>query len=186
MAKKVFLYGLQREDAERIRSVLADHDIAAFILGDEALDETVADVFEMNDDIGDVHEAFDREYMIFQDIDLNELVRLMAEIEASGEEFEGVKVMRTENNEHWTMRYLLEQTAKEHDTARKAIVLDQLIRSCNNLDLTSLTSEEQKEFKASLLEAFMVLKSGTYTYETVTAAAENLAAWLRKISKLYN
>jgi len=184
--KKVLLYGLEEEESSRIQGILAKHDIATYILNDEVLEETVEKAFDLEDDTNNSHTVFEEAFFICQELTLEELLNLLKEIEADGKEFDGIKIMRTENNASWTLRDLMFNAKEEYEAARKAIILEEMIRNCDQLDLSSLNHEEMEEFKENLMSAFITLKSGDFTNAQITREIDKLKESMKKVKRLLN
>ncbi len=184
--KKILLYGIDDATADFYQNVGETKDIAMVIVGDDALDVKISKLFEVGDDLNTRAEEFSDSYMIFQEMSVQELVDLLREFHKTGREFEGIKVMRTKTNEEWTLRALLTEAAKENVMTRKVLVLQELLKSCNSLDLSTMEMKDKQEFKEAIMTAFMYLKQGQYTEEQLDHVIAELGEGLKNARKLYN
>lgn len=184
--EKILLYGLSDESADRIQDALAEIGIPVYVIGDDGLTETVAELFELEDDLDTRAEAFDGEYMIMQDIDTRRLYEVLNLIEKDGYEFDGIKIMRTDVNENWTLKRLLTETAEEHRLHKKALILREVLAACNSLDLSGMPDDEKEKFKQNIMDAFMVLYSGSYTENELDKYISGITESLKKTRKIYN
>jgi hypothetical protein len=184
--KKILLYGVPEPQADRYQNIAANEDIAMYTIGDEELDQTIEKLFETQDDLNNKADAFASPYMLMQEIEVPELLKLVRLFKQNDLEFEGIKVMKTPTNSSWTLRALLEEAQRENEVARKTVVLRELIKSCNGLDLSKMEAKEQHAFKETLMNAYLLLQSGQYTGEALDEAIGALTQALRSCRKLYN
>ncbi|MBQ9152570.1 MAG: DUF3783 domain-containing protein [Solobacterium sp.] len=184
--EKILLYGLDDQSAEMIGNAGKQLGIAVCRIGDSALFHKVADLFEAGFDQDTQTRAFDNEYMIMQEMDSGKLYALLDELEKQQYEFEGIKVMRTDTNENWTLFQLLQETGKEHRIQKKVIILREMLMSCNTLDLSVLPQGEKESFRQVLMDAFVLYQSGTYTDKELDECIHQLSDSLKKIRKLYS
>jgi hypothetical protein len=184
--KKILLYGIDDATADVYQNIAESHDIEMDIVGDDALDATVGKLFEISDDLDTRAATFPDQYMIFQEVEVPELLRLLKEFKAAGKEYEGIKVMRTKTNETWALRHLLTEAAKEQALSKKVIVLQELVKSCNSLDMTQMDPKDRQDFKEALMTAFMFLQQGQYTEEQLDHVTSALTDGLKKAKKMYN
>lgn len=184
--KKVLLYGIDDATADFYQNIGETKDTAMYIVGDDALDVKLSKLFEIGDDLDARAEEFPDSYMIFQEMTVQELLDLLNEFHKAGKAYEGIKVMRTASNEEWTLRALLIEAAKENIMTRKVLVLQELLKSCNSLDLSGMETKDQQEFKNAIMTAFMYLKQGQYTEEQLEHVIAQLSEGLKNTRKLYN
>lgn len=184
--ERILLYGLDDQSAEMIGNAAKQLGIAVCRIGDSALFHKVADLFEATGDQDTDARAFDNEYMIMQEMDSGRLYALLGELEKLQYEFEGIKVMRTEVNQNWTLFQLLQETGKEHRVQKKVIILREMLMSCNTLDLSALPEEEKESFRQVLMDAFVLYQGGTYTDKELDQCIHVLSDSLKKIRKLYS
>ncbi len=184
--KKILLYGLNDETADQYQTLAANNSIAMYIINDSMLDTSVEKLFEINDDLDNQHADFENAYMVLQEIEVNELVLLLKQMDSIGKPFEGIKIMRTESNRQWSMRELFIQAEKEYNVTKKAMVLQELIRSCNGLDVSELDPHQRNEFKDGIMNGYMLLKSGEYDEDALNAAIAVLSENLKNCRRLYN
>ncbi|MBR4455451.1 MAG: DUF3783 domain-containing protein [Solobacterium sp.] len=184
--KRILLYGLEEEAADRTQNVLEGIGVAAYIIGDDVLDEELDRVFDAKEDFDGRHREYDEQFLLFDGIKAEELLPVIVALDEQGIPFEGVKVMINENNAGWTVRRLFDATRKEHELGRRVIALQELVESCRGMDLSGAEPKARADFRKSLTEAVQLLKSKRYTIETVDKATENLSASTKGVRKLYN
>lgn len=185
--KRILLYGLDEETANKARELLLPQNISIHIIGDDVLDEKLSEVIEANSDFDGRHQEFEGDYLIFDGIELKEMVRLIIIMSQAGISLPGVKISRTETNSGWTIRRLFKETLKEHRYTLKLVELRQILMDCNSLDLSSLDSRTQKEFSKAAMEAYVAIKAnGRASMDQVDHAYEGLIKCLERIPKLYN
>ena len=117
--KKILLYGVNDETADQYQTLAANSSIAMYIINDSVLDTSVEKLFEINDDLDNQHADFENAYMVLQEIEVNELVLLLKQMTSIGKPFEGIKIMRTESNNQWSMRELFMQAEREYNVTKK-------------------------------------------------------------------
>jgi len=184
--KKLMIYGLDEPLLSRAEAIADELGIMTSIIGDDVLEEKLGSLMEKQEDFPARHCEFDLPYLIADGMTVKDLVEYLTVLRKSGCEFEGIKIMRTETNQDWTIRRLFEHTREEHEAAKKAVILDEMIRSCNGIDLSSVEQPAQNLLKERLLKAYMLLKSGKFSNEEVTKAIEDLSESLKGVRKLYN
>jgi len=184
--KKILIYGLDETTADLYQNIATGHDIAMVIVGDTALDVKVNKLFEITDDLDTYATAFPDSYMIMQEIEVNELLTLLRQFRDAGREFEGIKVMRTGTNEGWTLRALLTEAAREQKLTQKVLVLQELIKSCNSLDLSEMEPKARQSFREAIMEGFVLLQQGKYEEQELDRTIQVLTEGLRQARKLYN
>ena len=182
----MLIYGLEEPEADKTQAILERHGIAAYVFGDDVLDQTVDMVFDAEEDFDGRHQEFPSSYMLFDGFELNEVTDILSLLQKNGAEFNGVKVMRNDNNVKWTMRDVLIRTAASFEASKQALELSELIRSCNGLDLSSADGKIRIELRKNLSEAVKLLRSGTYTAEQVETAKDNLSNSMKGARKLYS
>ena len=184
--KRILLYGLDEAEADQTQNILEGIGVAAYIIGDDVLDEELDQVFEAKEDFDGRHQEFDEQWMLFDGIRTEELIPVLQALAAQGVPFDGVKVMLNENNAGWTVRRLFEATRKEHELGKRIMVLQELLSSCSGLELSQADPKVRAEFRRSLADAMRLLRSGNYTVEAVDRAIEDLTASMKGVRKLYN
>ena len=185
--KKMLLYGFPDGKADRIQNAAAELGIPVYIVGDQALDEPLDELFDNDDDLETAALEFQDEYMIMQDVTIEDLMELIEAMKKEEVHDGGIiKAMKTDTNKIWSLRRLLKETKAEHDTARKSLVLVEMLRSCSNLDLSLMPKAEQEAFRRSLMDAFTLLDSGSYTETDVDECLKKVSDGLKKAHKLYS
>ncbi len=184
--KKILIYGLDEAEADKTQAILERIGIAAYVIGDDVLDEKVNRVFETEEDFGGRHLEFPKQYMLFDGFDLNGVMSVLDLLSRNRADFDGVKIMRTDTNSEWKMRDLLTHTAKSFEVGKKTLILDEVIRSCNGIDLSEADGKVRTEFKKSLTEALKLLQSNAYDVEQIDRVTSNLVNAMKGVRKLYN
>ncbi|MCR4949698.1 MAG: DUF3783 domain-containing protein [Solobacterium sp.] len=177
--KKIVCYGSGDETLQVIRKAAEELGVQVFLISDACLDMTLGEVFDAEADLPGSADAFEHEYMLAEGIEVEELISLMRKIRSAGEEYEGIKVMRTETNQYWKLKDLFSHTAEEHRTVQKARVLQQILKSTNDIDIAKLAEEEAAPLKEAMMASYFLLKSGEYTAEQLDAAAAELMTALK-------
>ena len=145
--KNVLLYGLSDYEADRIQQIFETHGVAAYIVGDDVLDRKVGELFDISEDFDGRHVEFDRAFMIVEHLKSEELRALLKELAESDAAFHGAILFATEKNRTYSLRQLFHMCDKELEYSLKRIRLQQLIESCNGVNITDLPPSEKAEFK---------------------------------------
>lgn len=177
--KKIVLYGSGEETIKAVREAAAELGMHVFLTSDACLDMTLGEVFDSGCDQAGAADAFEHEYMLAEGIEVEELIALMRRLRSAGTEYEGIKVMRTETNQYWKLKDLFSHTAEEHRIVQKARVLQQILKSTNDIELSKLAEEEAAPLKEAMMASYFLLKSGEYTAEQLDAASAELMAALK-------
>jgi hypothetical protein len=61
-----------------------------------------------------------------------------------------------------------------------------MIQSCIGINLTDTDTKSKNEFRSSLISAFNLLTSGSYSQENVDKAIQDLSESMKGVRKLYN
>ena len=184
--KKILIYGLDETEADKTQAILERIGIAAYVIGDDVLDEKVNRVFETEEDFDGRHQEFPLSYMLFDGFDLNGVMSVLDLLHRNRQDFDGVKIMRTDTNSSWKMKDLLTHTAESYEVGKKTLILDEVIRSCSGLDLSEADGKVRAEFKKSLSEALKLLQSNAYNAEQIDRVTVNLVNAMKGARKLYN
>ncbi len=153
---------------------------------DTCLEMTLADLFETMDMHSGDAAAYEEEYLMFDGLSREEVYSFSEEIGKYCGEFEGIKCIRTAYNETWPLKYLFHEIYHEHQTARKAMVLDQMLRAAGTVDFAAMKKEEADALKQAYMDGFVLLQSGVYTDEQITSAVRKIAEALRNTAKPVN
>ena len=184
--KRILLYGLEETDADKTQIILDNLGIAAYIIGDDVLDEGLGKVFDAQEDFDGRHQEFSTRFMLFDGMKAEELLPVLHTLSVEGQNFDGVKIMLNETNRGWTLRRLFNETYKEHELAKRVIILQEMIQSCIGINLTDTDTKSKNEFRSSLISAFNLLTSGSYSQENVDKAIQDLSESMKGVRKLYN
>ena len=182
--KKILFYGIDWQDLAVCRAAADSLGIATGIVDDTCLDEPLETLFEKMDEHRGPHAGSDEKYLLMADLSREELVELLRQIEAVTGDFDVIKVALTDNNRHWPLSRVLQETAQEHMVMQKAVLLQQVIMACNSLDMTQLRPEDTEAFKKSLMTGYMMLKTGTFTEAGLDRVTEELMEHLRRSRKV--
>ena len=184
--KRILLYGLDEADADKTQIILDNLGIAAYIIGDDVLDEGLGKVFDAQEDFDGRHQEFSTRFMLFDGMKAEELLPVLHTLAVEDQNFDGVKIMLNETNRGWTLRRLFNETYKEHELAKRVIILQELIHSCIGINLTDTDAKSKNDFRSSLISAFNLLTSGSYSKESVDKAIQDLSDSMKNVRKLYN
>ena len=167
--------------------MLEQKEIAAYIIGDDVLDQPLSVLFEAGEDFDGRHQEFPDAYMICDGITVNELVDLILFLEVNHAPFNGIKVVRNAENANAKLKDVFTQSRRAHVLTERAMELGDLISSCSGINIADeVNSKNIQEFKRCLLDAFMTLKSGNYSEEQIEKVTVNLRESLKGVEKLYN
>ena len=180
------IYGLDDPAADRTQTILERHGIAAYVIGDDVLDQTVGTVFNTEEDFDGRHLEVPQSYLLFDGFDVSGVIDVLKVLRNNGAEFHGVKVMRTELNSSWPMRNLLTRTNTSFQLGKRAIILEEMIQSCNGLDLSDVDVKARADFKKTLVDAVKLLQSGSYDLEQIDRVIGSLEKATSGVRKLYN
>lgn len=180
--KKIIFYNVTDRDYAIYQEIGKQEGILVGRISDASLTKTLGEVFASEEK---EFEATNRpySYLFMQDLDQEELIHLVKSFEENGVGFEGIKVMRTKNNESWLLKDVMEETQREHFLAAKVILLQEALKSCNDVDMKQLNEETLNQFKEVVMRAYMILKSGIYEEAVIDGALQDLTGILKKIKK---
>ncbi len=174
--KKILLYGMNEADADLYQTIAIGYDIAMYIINDSCLSRSVGDLFQLNDDLESIHEAYAGEYMLMDGLSSDDLLELLKAFAEGGRPFPGVIVTRTKVNETWTLALLLEEVAKESTLMSRLKELDELMEDCNSVDFAAMDPKDSMELKQVLLESYLLFKDEHHDL----AETEEMVRKLRK------
>ncbi len=182
--KKILFYGIDWQDLAVCRAAADSLGIATGIVDDTCLDEPLGVLFEKMGEHRGPHAGTNEKYLLMADLPREELVELLRQIEAVAGDFDVIKVALTDANRHWPLSRVLQETAREHMVMQKAVLLQQVIKACNSLDMTQIRPEDTEAFKKSLMTGYMMLKTGTFTEAGLDWVTEELMEHLRRSRKV--
>lgn len=182
--KKILLYGMNEQDADLYQTIGINYDAAMYIINDSCMDKTIAELFELNDDLDSMHAEFDGEYMLLDGITSDDLIDLMKAFAAGGRPFDGVIAVRTRVNEQWTLARLLEEIRREHAVMDKLQELDELLQDCNGIDLSAMDAADGNALKQALLEGYLLLKDDNQDPSEVDEAISRLKEAMKPAVKI--
>ena len=172
--KKILLYGINEIDADLYQNVAIGYDVAMYILNDTCMSVLVRDLFELNDDLDNMHAEAEGEYMLMDGISSEDLIVLLKAFEDAGRPFKGPVIVRTRINETWTLAKLLDGVREEHVLMEKLNELDEMLQDCNGIDLSAMDASDSTELKAALLEGYLLLKDDQQELAEVDEAIRRL------------
>ena len=182
--KKILFYGIDWQDLAICRAVADNLGIATGIVDDSCLDEPLGSLFEKMEEHRGPHAGTAEKYLLMADLSREELVELLKQIETVTGDFDVIKVALTDTNRHWPLAKVLQETAQEHLVMQKAMLLQQVIKACNSLDMTEIRPEDTEAFKKSLMTGYMMLKTGTFTEDGLDRVTEELMEHLKRSRKV--
>ena len=91
--KRILLYGLDEADADKTQIILDNLGIAAYIIGDDVLDEELGKVFDAQEDFDGRHQEFSTRFMLFDGMKAEELLPVLHTLAVEDQNFDGVKIM---------------------------------------------------------------------------------------------
>ena len=184
--KKVMIYGLDGNQLEKAVSAFDVFHIGTIVIGDDVLDEPLAKIMEKDGGFSERHTEFDLPYMVGQEMTAEEFARYFIVMERFGYKYDGVKILRTEFNENWPIRYLFQATRQSFDVLKEAMVLRELIQNCESLYTSVGEASAMAELRKRTENAKKLLISGQYTGAAVEHAIQELTESLHNFRKLYN
>jgi len=162
--KKILLYGVDDQTADRYQNLASDENVAMYVINDSFLNETVETAFSINSDLDNVHEQYDRMYMLMMGISEDELIRLITSFVQHGLPFDGVKVMLSENGPNWTLRHLFEETGMENDRTVIMIELRKLLLQAESIQINLMPELEAKRLKKAIQNGKAVASNKNIEY----------------------
>ncbi len=181
--KKIVLIGGEELAVNALRKAAEESGVQTVIVSAECADMKVSDVFEISADMRPSADEPEQGYMLMEGLTIEELTALLRRVKEAGEEYEGIKVMRTETNQHWPLSVLMSHTAAEHRTVQKARVLQQILKSTNQLNFSEIAETEGAVLKNAMMAAYFLLQSGEYTEESIDQASAELMEALKNARK---
>ncbi len=181
--KKIVLIGGEELAVNALRKAAEESGVQTVIVSAECADMKVSDVFEISADMRPSADEPEQGYMLMEGLTIEELTALLRKVKEAGEEYEGIKVMRTETNQHWPLSVLMSHTAAEHRTVQKARVLQQILKSTNQLNFSEIAETEGAVLKNAMMAAYFLLQSGEYTEESIDQASAEMMEALKNARK---
>lgn len=160
--KKILYYHLDDLQRKVYPSIAKRLGYLMVGIDDTNLFQTIEELFNLEESNRGNCESYPLSFLIFQDTSNEELLILLDAFKTAHMPFLGIKVVRTPTNEKWILQQLLAETYEEHKVFQNAKLLDQLIRSANEIDLTQLSDTDQETFKHTLMDSYLLLKSGQF------------------------
>ncbi len=183
---KLIFYSADKQKTACLAQLAGEKGHLLASADDSCMDLTLAELFASMDTHEGAADAFEEEYLIFDGFSKDEVYSFSEEIENRCGEFEGIKCIRTAYNETWPLKYLFHEIYLEHQTARKAMVLDQMLRAAGTVDFSAMKKEEAAALKKAYMDGFVLLQSGVYTDDQITDAVKKIAEALRSTGKPLN
>jgi hypothetical protein len=184
--RKVMIYGLGGDALQKAEMAFDVLKIDTIVIGDDVLEETLASVMEKDGGFSERHTEFDLPYMVAQDMTAEEFAKCFFILERFGLKYDGLKILRTNFNENWTIRHLFQATRASYDVLKDAVILKELIGNCESLYGSAGDAASKAEMKKRTENAKKLLASGKYTNESVKQAIAELTESLHSYRKLYN
>lgn len=179
--KKLLFYNVDPASLQVYRSIAKTYGVEVFVIGDENLDMKLKSVFGIEEDQIGYHEEFTSSYMLIDGIDQQTLINIIQAFKGANFAFDGIKVMHTPINETWTMREMMEETKREHAVAKRVVILQEMLKACNDVDMSVLNEDVKEEFKKAVVEVYMLLQSGEFEEEETKHAINRMSNVLFKV-----
>ena len=172
---KLLLYVHDESIFESLSKVARENNYEVLRIDDSYLGYKLGDLFfEVNDANGDY--SYSDDYMFMKEISKEELIAYLKRLHELGVEFEGIKVMETETNKTWLVEEVMKETTEEHQVMKKIFVLQEVMKSCNEMDL----SKASEELKMALMNGYLLLQGGEISASMVDEAIEKIMTSLKK------
>ena len=84
--------------------------------------------------------------------------------------------METETNKTWLLEEVMKETESEHQVMKKVFVLQEVMKSCNEMDL----SNASEELRMALMNGYLLLQSGEISLDSVNKAIEKIMTALKE------
>lgn len=178
--RTVFFYGVDEAAFAYYRQLLTDMFIRVCRLGDASLGRTLGKVMDAAEDDLSGHTEFAGEYMLMQEVGKTELTAMLNLFEDAGYAFEGVKIMRNEENADVTLKELFEVTARQHSVINRARILEQLALSCSGIDLGTLPDDLRNRLQKALMQAYMIITYQRYDEAQIEHCMREITECLRQ------
>ena len=177
--QKIFFYKVSDEHFEKLKTVLETQDIHAYRLSDDCLNEKLSTILDHPKDYDGESVVFGNSYMLVDDVKIGvkKLLDLYRENDCA---YEGITVTKTDTNQDWTLKYLFTETGKEHELFMRVKHLDECLKECNQLDLSSFSPGEGLMMKNAMVEGYLYLKGGKYRIEQLDEIITMLEEGLKK------
>lgn len=181
--KKILFYQLEDIQKQVYPSIAKRLGYTMISLDDNDLDKSLKDLFTVEENHRGICEEFQDSFFVMNEMTTQDLMILLDAFQTAKMPYKGIKVMRTETNENWTLRELFQETSQEHQMFQNVKLLDQLLKSSNTVDLFLLKEEDREHFKQTLMSSFLLLKSGQFTKEELDRAIQEMKDALMMVKK---
>lgn len=178
--KKILLYEDREKIKENIKNSCMKLQISLIIIGDNSVNLTLEEAFNMECDDLSEHSLFDSSYMLMEEISDETLTTLLNSLNV---EYDGIKVRHTLHNGTWILKDLFRETEKEHKLVKKLFILQERLEECNSLEYSTVSNEKRCIFQDELLHAFLLLHSKNNNEEEVDASIHLLEEQIKYINK---
>ena len=178
--RKVFFYGTDDAALTYYRQLLGDMFVHVFVLGDDSLEQKLGEVMDAEEDDFSGHARFAGEFMLMQELEKTELIAMLNLFEDAGYAFEGVKIMRNEENAGICLNELFEITARQHSVINRVRILEQLAASCSGIDLEAMPELLRQRLQKALMQAYMIIQYRRYDEAEIEHCMREITECLRQ------
>ena len=181
---KILMYGIDWKDTAIFSSIADEMNIEIDTIDDSCVEETLEDLFKKENKKNESCKIFNEQYLFFKDVELENLKTYLEKVEEILGEFDGIKVGLTETNKSWKLKDVMKETSHENQIFKKTLLLRQILQSCESFDITTLNKEDQENFKACLLEAYLMLQGMDVNETRLDELMHELMHFLREGTKV--
>ncbi len=159
--------------------ILDGTGIRVFRVGDRSLNLTLGRCLDEAADDDSEHEAFRKAYVLVQGMDHGELTEILMRFESEHAGFDGIRVMRTAQNEMKAVREVLAEEAGKNALPRRIMILRQILHQCETLDMDSVPEEIRKRLQQALMQAYMIIGFRNYDEMQIEYCIQEIMTCLR-------
>lgn len=177
--QKILFY--LRHDADyKVMSLVCEKLGISFLrIDDSFLKKTLEEAFKEEIE-GSKEYSYKEDYMLMHGMTKDDLITYLKRLEDYNFEFEGIKVMETETNKVWLLEDIFKETESEHIIMKKIFVLQEVLKSCNEMDL----SKTSDEFKQALMNGYLLLQRSEIGFDEIDEATNKIMMLLREEKRL--
>lgn len=172
---KILLYIHDEDIFNLMEKVAKESNYEVLRIDDSYLNMRLGELFLEKNNSYNNH-SYINDYLFMSGLTTEDLIDYLNKLRELGLEFEGIKVMETDTNKEWLLEEVMKETEKEHQVMQKINILQALMRSCNEMDL-SVASDKLKK---NLMNAYLLLQSGEIGLEAVNEAINGIMEALKE------
>ena len=178
---KLLLYIHEENVFELLNKVAEENNYEVLRIDDTYLKYKLGDLFLETNNMNKTY-SYKEDYMFMKGISKEDLIAYLKRLDELGLEFEGIKVMETETNKTWLLEEVMKETESEHQVMKKVFVLQEVMKSCNEMDL----SNASEELRMALMNGYLLLQSGEISLDSVNNAIEKIMTSLKEEKRTNN